>query len=280
MRCFPCHTPGDIDPENPKHKIAKKRHREFVQKYGQKMNLFRETPQATMAQLIASSRRKRPNHYPLINVEEPANSLLVLKPTAKVPRKKDDGSFEKPSSFDPVTHMGGLKMHLHDHSYKLILAWLEDYAAATEGSYLTVADLPENGWQATQRILRMKEVPESWEVGSIVQLFVYPETKQGWASEPIAFTQGTITPRRFVNGALMLLDANSAPVSEDEATDPLSPGRYLIRVCLDRDGTIAQSPSALLEKDSLIGETKIDANWKSGFPKAEVFSASQLTQDN
>ena len=36
MRCFPCHTPGDIESENPQHVKPQERHRELVQKYGAK----------------------------------------------------------------------------------------------------------------------------------------------------------------------------------------------------------------------------------------------------
>ncbi|MEL6111124.1 MAG: hypothetical protein AAFU85_34385, partial [Planctomycetota bacterium] len=273
MRCFPCHTPGDIDPKNPKHKMATKRHREFVKQYGQKMNLFRESPEATLSHLSTSSRKKRADRFPLINLEEPANSLLVLKPTAKVPPKKDDGTFAKPSSTDPVTHMGGLKMHLHDHSYKLFLAWLEDYAAAADGAYRSIEDLPETEWQPTQRILRMKDVPKDWKVGSVVQLFVYNRMQDGWADEPLAFTQGTITPRGFVNGALLLF-----PTEPQSTPQTLTPGEYLIRVYVDRSDLVSRSPAAMLEEENAVGEVVLQAQWKVGFPKAQVFSATQLSQ--
>ena len=58
MRCFPCHTPHEIDPENPNHQVPAQRHREFVEKYGAKMNLFAETPEATLTQLVAGSRHR------------------------------------------------------------------------------------------------------------------------------------------------------------------------------------------------------------------------------
>ena len=116
MRCFPCHTPNEIDASNPKHEVAKKRHADFVKRWGGRMNLFKATPEATMRSLIASSRKTSGKQLPLLNFKHPAQSLFVLKPTAKIPAKNDQGEFEKPSSQAPVSHMGGLKMHVDDVS--------------------------------------------------------------------------------------------------------------------------------------------------------------------
>ncbi len=41
MRCFPCHTPNEIDPNNPQHAKPKENHRKFVKQYGARMNLSR-----------------------------------------------------------------------------------------------------------------------------------------------------------------------------------------------------------------------------------------------
>ena len=83
--------------------------------------MFGAYPKADYAALTREIAGRR------INRIEPAKSLLVLKPTAKVPRKNDQGELEKPSSSTPVTHMGGLKMHVDDQSYKAFIAWIQDY---------------------------------------------------------------------------------------------------------------------------------------------------------
>ena len=41
MRCVPCHTPNEINPDDPKHEKPAERHRDFVKKYGARMNLFK-----------------------------------------------------------------------------------------------------------------------------------------------------------------------------------------------------------------------------------------------
>ena len=246
-----------------------------------------------MARLISGSRRHPANQYPLINVEEPSKSLLVLKPTAKLPMKKDDGTFEAPSSFDPVSHMGGLKMHVNDQSYKSFLLWLQDYSDTVNGRYATAEDLPEDNWISTQRILRIKDVPESWGKLTVVQLFVYATNDKGeWNEKPLAFTQGTITPRRLVNGALFVfrreggqparnvtqVDAPGQNARGQNARGPLRPGKYLIKAYVDSKDRIAAQPTILLGSDEFVGQVVIDAQWQLGFPKAQTVSASEFAK--
>jgi len=285
MRCFPCHTPFEINPNNPQHKVPSQRHAELVEQYGAKMNLFQQTPEETLDRLIAGSRKRASGRYPLINLDAPAKSLLLLKPTSKLPPKLDDGSFEKPSSSDPVSHMGGLKMHVNDQSYKAFVSWIEDYAAVVKGEYLDAKDLPADNWIPTERILRMAEVPQDWGQGSIVQLFVHSKNPSdaGWSAEPIAFTQGIVTPRWFANGPLFLIGSSLDAVpdragrQESDQPFPLPPGEYLIKVYLDSGNRLQESPSRLLGQEDFVGQTAVDAKWQAGFPLAELFSATTLT---
>lgn len=280
MRCFPCHTPDEINPGNPQHEKPAKTQRDLVAKYGARMNLFRQTPEATLTSLVASSRKQDGEKYPLINLSEPAKSLLVLKPTAKLPAKLPDGTFAKPSSSDPVSHMGGLKMHVDDHSYKLFVSWLQDYASVVAGRYATAEELPGDNWIATQRILRIKGTPEDWKVGTVVQLFVHAKDPSGrWSPDPVAFTQGTVTPRGMVNGALLLIASNlSPPPDGSDDSFPLEAGEYLIKAYVDSGGKIAESPSQLLGASDFAGQATVDAEWQLGFPKAEVLEGSRLSK--
>jgi len=277
MRCFPCHTPHELDSNSPKHKVPIERHADLVKRFGQKMDIFQKSPEATLDRLIAGSRRKVADRYPLLNLEEPQNSLLVLKPTSKLPPKNADGEFEKPSSMIPVTHMGGLKMHVNDQSYKSITAWIQDYAKVAGNEYVSVDDLPADNWVPTQRVLRLKDVPESWGDLSVVQMFVHAwnAADSVWSKEPAAFTQSLITPRRMVNAPLFLF--RDETTSTDGAF-PLSPGKYLVKVYLDRNQHVSNDPIVLLSTDDFMGQADIEAHWLEGFPKAEVLSAANLIE--
>jgi hypothetical protein len=228
--------------------------------------------------MITSSRRKSTKHLPMLNLQEPTQSLLVLKPTAKLPPKRADGEFEKPSSLAPVSHMGGLKMHVDDQSYKAFVAWIEDYARIARQEYRSSADLPRDNWYPSKHVLRIKDVPANWEALSRVQLFVHPRDPEGqqWSPEPIAFTQSLVTPRRFVNGSLFLLKPEQGRDGWQREGVTLDPGRYQIRIYLDTKGKLAQQPTLFLEQDDYRGAIEIDAQWAEGFKDAEVVSAASL----
>ncbi len=288
MRCFPCHTPSEIDPDNPKHQKPTKTHADYVQGYGQRMNIFKETPEATLRHLIANSQSKQ-NRLPLINLADPKQSLLVLKPTAKVPKKMDNGEFESPSHVAPVSHMGGLKMHVNDQSYKSFISWIEDYAKAAGGKYVSVEDLPLDNWYPTNHVLRLKNAPDDWAVLASVQLFVHPwnDQKQAFSEEPLAFTQALVTPRHMLNGSLFVLAPSAAnrPKSSDHKQhwnsegETLAPGRYQVRAYYDSQHLLDDDPVAMLGKRDYVGHVEVEAEWKEGFPNATVIDGAELERN-
>ena len=275
MRCFPCHTPNEI---GPKQKVAKEKFDGWYEKYGDQMLIFKKTPEKTLRYLVEESKKTKDGHLPLLNLETPAKSLLVLKPMSKIPPK--EGERRSPTYREPVYHMGGLKIHENDHSHKAFLNWIEDYAKTANSQYKTANELPSDNWFPTQRILRMKEVPESWEVGATAQMFVFAKNdRDEWSSKPVAFTQGTVTPRRILNGALIML----APTQTAEYKkwklrhNKLPPGDYKIKVFLDAEDQLADDPTALLTQSQFVGDTTIKrAKWRNGFQKAEWISGNEL----
>ena len=283
MRCFPCHTPHEIDPENPRHQVAVKKRKEFGEQYGeemlQRLAIFRETPEETLEYLIESSLSTPADQLPLINLAYPAESLLVQKPMSKLPKKKADGTFEAPTYRFPLSHMGGLKLHPNDQSYKSIVGWITDYAKVVDGQYKSVDELPADNWHPSQLVVRLKNAPEAWQVGAIVQLFVHGwnAEQSAWTAEPIAFTQGTVTPRRMVNGALFLLGTDDSRARGWLEEAKLPAGRYLVRVYLDGEGKISNDPAALLSVSDFQGEVEIaKARWRPRFRFAEVVDGEAL----
>ncbi len=281
MRCFPCHTPGEIDPANPQHEKPNQRHREFVQQYGAKMNLFKSSPAETMRSMLAGNHKGTSKSLPLINLEDPTQSLFVLKPTSKLPPKNDQGKFAPPSSLPPTSHMGGLKMHVDDTSYKAIITWIEDVASIHDERYASATDLPADNWYPTKQVLRLKDTPDSWPDLGRVQLMVHSKNDSGgWHSEPVAFTQGTITPRGMVNGSLIVFKTDQIRDQHDWDAGgvALKPGTCLIKVYVDAENRLAEDPSAILGSKDFQGQVEIDAHWQEGFKNAEVVSAHQLSK--
>ncbi|MDZ4852595.1 MAG: hypothetical protein SGI77_25175 [Pirellulaceae bacterium] len=284
MRCFPCHTPSELDESNPKLQQAIERHKKFMEnfgdEFGDRMDIFRETPEATVRSLVEKSMATTGGILPLINLAEPTKSLLVLKPTAKLPQKNENGEFEQPSFNEPVSHMGGLKMHVDDQSYKSFIAWIQDYARVVGNEYKSVDDLPLDNWHASKNAVIIKEVPEAWSVGSRIQLFVYARTANdlGWSVEPVAFTQGSVTPIKNVAGTLFLFglnsDAEAKPLDPENAK--LAPDKYLLRAYHDSKNRLAGDPTMLLPIDDFVGQAEITARWEEGFPNAEKILGNQF----
>jgi hypothetical protein len=287
MRCFPCHTPYEIDANDPKHKVARERMKKMEQELGDiftaRMRIFRETPAATLDYLIRDSRRHRKERLPLLNLKEPKKSLLVLKPTARLPEKIAPKKFKAPSHVEPVSHMGGLKMHPDDFSYKAFVAWIGDYARVVGDRYDSESDLPPDNWYFTRQMMLMREAPADWPAEARVQFFVHGRDQQtgDWSREPIAFTQGLLTPRRTVFGTLLLLrsPATESAVQWDSDDPTLPPGRYQLKAYLDRDKVLAQTPAAMLGEDSFVGQGVIDAEWGKTLKQAQKFTGALFRKD-
>lgn len=275
MRCFPCHTPEEI---GPRQKGAKEKFDQWYDQYGDQMLIFKKTPVATLRYLVDQSKKSDANSLPLLNLEQPNKSLLILKPMSKVPPKVDDERV--PTYLEPVYHMGGLKIHKDDHSYKAFVSWVKDYADVSKGEYKSVDDLPIDNWFPTQRILRLKETSADWPVGTTLQMFVHARNKEnGWSKEPLAFTQGTITPRKIANGALIALAPTNPTEFETwkEQHNKLRPGSYLVKVFVDLSKKLESDPTSFLGDSDFVGQIEIkQAHWRVGFPKAEWISGASL----
>jgi len=278
MRCFPCHTPHELDPDNPKHRVPIQRQKKFLEQHGEqfgdRLTIFHRTPEETLQYLIERSLQPKEGELPLLNLQDPAKSLLVLKPTAKLPQKQPDGQFAAPSYNTPVSHMGGLKMHDDDPSYKSFIAWISDYAKVTRGEYTSVADLPADNWQPTKLVIMMRKVPPQWPDNARVQFFVHRHDQQSgrWNPDPVAFTQAPVGPAGNAAGALFLLDtglnAGAATVEPVAQRVTLEPGKYLIKVFVDRQHRLADDPTLMLGEEDFAGQVVVDAEWQEGFPKA------------
>ncbi len=278
MRCFPCHTPGELDLDNPMHAKPIERYEEFVSTYGARMKVFHDTPEKTLRSLLASSRKRHGRDLPLVNIDRPLESLLLLKPSAKVPPKNDNGQLGKPSSQIPVSHVGGIKMHKDDYSYKAIAAWLKDCSVTLTGGYQDTDSLPADNWYPTEHVIRIKGLPQDWPNLSTVQIFVHlwDDEAQSWSGQPIAFTQSKVTPRKIINGVLLRLASREEIDRLNVNGETLSPGKVQLRLYLDRDESLSSRPTLLLNDRPADVTCSLEAKFLKGFKNADIVEGNQL----
>ena len=281
MRCFPCHTPYELDPNNPKHQQPLKKVGNFEKQYGQehaqRLGLFKQTAPETLQYWIERSRRVPEGDYPLINIQHPPHSLILLKPTSKLP-PMDDGIRKKASNTDPVSHMGGLKMHRDDPSYKAFVAWLEDYAEVVGGKYQSVEELPRDNWYPSKHMVMIEDVPKEWPDQVRVQLLVHAwdDQRSAWQAEPIAFTQNSLNPKRRVAGALFLLRPPGAERPWQSEEETLPGGKYLLKVYLDSKQRLKSQPTVMLGESDFYGQTIVVGPWTKTFRQARKIAGNQL----
>lgn len=278
MRCFPCHTPAELNPENPMHKKPIERHADFVAKYGQRMNIFKDSPRATLQSLLASSSKSHKKSLPLIDFEDPAKSLFLLKPTAKVPGKDANGDLMSSSSLVPVSHVGGIKMHKDDHSYKAIMAWILDYAASKNGEYESLEDLPLDNWYPTQHVLRIRGLPKTWPNLTTVQIFLHrwDDAAKEWQVEPFAFTQSKVTPRKIVNGPLFVMANEDQHGKLNSEGETLEAAKVQLRVFLDRKDRVTEDATLMLNDQTADAVGTIRAKFGVGFKNADIIDGNTL----
>jgi hypothetical protein len=288
MRCFPCHTPHEIDATNPRHQAPLKTMRKLKETYPSevlaRMDIFKKSPRATMQYLIEASRKTSKDRLPMLDLKNPRQSLLLLKPMAKLPKKRDDGTFETPSFVTPVSHGGGLKMHKDDQSYKSFIAWMQDYASVVGNRYTSVDNLPDDNWFGTKIFLKVAGAPKAWPVGMPVQLLMHQwnEQDKSWNAEPIAFTQGTKTPRGVVNGSLFLLapKKSGAVKKWDRENAKLPGGRFLIKVYVDNKRLLKKDPTLLLGRDDFYGQAEVrKSRWREGFRQATTIFGNTFKKE-
>ncbi|MEM7231436.1 MAG: hypothetical protein AAF517_04645 [Planctomycetota bacterium] len=270
MRCFPCHTPHEINGDKPGHRRALERMERLEVELGnehfQRIRLFSKTPEDTLKLWVERSRKTPKGEFPLLNAADPAHSLIVVKPTSKLPPKVDGE--RKPSNKPPFSHLGGLKMHVDDPSYKSFVAWIKDYGKVIAGGYSSASELPRDDWFPSKHVIVLQDMPEAWKKGQRMQLHLHSwnAAKNAWRDRPVAFLQNSVTPRHKLVGALTLIRSDkelSKNWKSNEGTLP--PGKYLLRAYLDRSGRLRKDPGAFLTGDDEVGQTIVQGAWTKTF---------------
>jgi hypothetical protein len=231
-RCSGCHSPDQ--------------NQKYVKQHGEQVSwIALRDPRATLEYVVDSG---------LIDTDAPAESLLITKPTMQ------------------VEHGGGQKMLIGDRTYRQFLRFIEDYAAIVNGRYASADELPAPADEvsiAVDQRLQLVNVPERLD-GIFLRADIYRWEDTGWSARPWASGDRAIWGKGKTWGQHLTLiaprDSERAKTLRSNSTLP--PGRYLIKVYLDKDGKLAKNPSAELGPEDLHGQIELETAWKGA--KTEV----------
>ncbi|HET6423090.1 MAG TPA: hypothetical protein VFG20_05365 [Planctomycetaceae bacterium] len=231
LRCAACHSPT----------LNKKQ----VEKFGERVSwIVPDNPAATLQKLRDQG---------LIDLDKPAESLLLQKPTMQ------------------VEHGGGQKMLVGDRSYKQFLAFIEDYAKSSRGEYRSAKDLPsplaEVG-RATDVWFKLTDAPESFDKMLLrVDLYRIEPGKPGWSKDRWAtgdravFGKGKLWQQHLTVTA----PRDSARAKEIATKATLPPGKYHVRVLVDRTGRLEKNPQETLDERDQVAEFDMESRWPTGY---------------
>jgi hypothetical protein len=247
FRCMNCHVEGS--PENDKLKAEHGPRVAWVKAAG---------AETTMNYLI--------RNYKLIDVHEPAKSLLLLKPLGE------------------VKHGGGKKFLPGDLGYKGFRAWLEDYAAIVGDQYARPEDLPRPTDDlvrfGTDVWFKLQNTPPEWGDKLLrVTLFAWDADKNAWETKPIAFSDRGVwgQGKLWQHNLTLMAEKDSERAAAWKKGKPLlPPGRYLVKVQVDFQGRLEKNWKAEPTPDDYAGQAVIEARWAEGYGKMTVLEAANV----
>lgn len=237
-RCAHCHSP-----EFNRGQIAN-RGQEFVDRISW---IVPRDPEATLRRIVAGG---------LIDLEDPAKSRLLTKPTVQ------------------VEHQGGIKMVVGDRGYEQFRRFAVDYAASAKGAYRTAAQLPRPSDEVavlSDLFLRIEGLPEAYGK-RLMRVEVHPwnEKDQAWSNECWASGAWIATPQQFWQSPLHLTASRTSPRAQDLAEKKLPPGRYLAKLYLDKKAVHQVKQPLVLGEVELVGQIEFESRWPSGFANKTV----------
>lgn len=246
FRCMNCHTEGT--PQNQKN----------VEKFGERVAWVKgNDASTTMAYLLGSK---------LIDVKEPDKSLLLQKP------------------LNTVKHEGGVKFLFGDQGYKAFRTWIEDVAAMRGGKYRMASDLPtadERPLQfGSEMWFKLEETPPAWGDKLLqVEIFAWDDARKAWETDPIATSdRGVWGKGKLWQHVVTLLapSGSERAMAWKKGKPALSPGRYLVKVYVDRDGRLGKDWKARLDGMEYVGQAEFMAKWREGYDGMTVVDSRKV----
>ena len=231
-RCAACHSPLTNQKQ--------------VKEFGERVSWMKpDDPAGTLKYLVEAG---------LIDTTDPTQSTLLQKPTMQ------------------VKHGGGIKMVVGDRSYKQFRKFLEDYAAMSVGKYQTAKELPKPDAEVSrigEAWFKLTDVPESFDK-QLLQVDVYRQdtrSKSGWSKDRWATSDRQVfgKGKLWQHSLSITAPRDSARAKEVLAKPTLPPGKYLVKIYVDRAGRLEKDWQAELGEKDFVGQVEVDSRWPGGY---------------
>lgn len=232
-RCAACHSPD--------------RNQKQVKEHGEQVSWIKlRDPQGTLDHMIEAG---------LIDTGEPGQSLLLMKPTMQ------------------VEHGGGQKMVIGDRTYKQFRRFIDDYAAVIHGKYASVDQLPKPSEEVsvvTDIWLKIEDIPAKYDK-MLLQVDLHRRTDSGWSEFRVATSDRPVFGKRNLwQHSLGLTAPRGSVWAKKISAEKLPPGKYLVKLYVDRTGKLQKDFTAELGEVDFVGQVEVESRWPAGYGKMTV----------
>ena len=232
-RCASCHMP----PQNVKK----------VKEYGDRVSwIVAGDPEATLERLIEQE---------LIDLKKPEKSEVLRKPTLQ---KK---------------HKGGQKMIVGDETYVRWLAWITDYAKTLADGYRSADKLPapEQEDAVLSNLWIRIDSTKSWKGNAAkIEIFAWDARASAFEGTRCASTVRQAGPKGVQHRLFIFAPSGSDRARTQRASKGLPPGKYLIRLWLDRRYDAERGKAPKFSKKPT-AELEVEHVWQKSFAKLNRF---------
>ena len=181
-------------------------------------------------------------------------------------------------------HEGGLKFAVGDDAYKGFRKWIEDVAAMRSDKYAAATDLPPADAGplrfGTDVWLKLTDCPPAWGDKLLqVRVFAWDAAAKAWEPAPVAVSDRVVWGKgKAWQHSLTLLAAKGSgrATAWRAGTPSLPPGKYLVRVYLDRGGKLAKDWTATLGDADFAGQGEFNSKWPEGYGAMTAVNAARF----
>ncbi|NQV25244.1 MAG: hypothetical protein HQ518_12845, partial [Rhodopirellula sp.] len=232
-RCSGCHSPN----------LNSKQVKEF----GEQVSWIKlRDPSATLAYMLEAD---------LIDIEQPEQSLLLLKPTLQ------------------VEHKGGQKLLVGDRTYKQFRRFIDDYAAVVKGKYKTAGELPQRDNELAIATpmdngtwLKLTDVPAHYDK-MLLQVDLYRRDGRSWSKDRWATADRAVYGKGNLWQQTLTLTAprQSGRAKEMSRELNLPAGEYLAKIYVDQNDKLRKELTAELSDADFVGQVIVKTQWTKGY---------------